>query len=249
MSSLFISFSLSVEDSLHLFCPVLSYYLYLIFVSAFFLCYETALLTRQRSQCFATNEFLFLFRPRSVLCSVLTCSHSTQCCVLLWWDELSVYHKMCVILSHVVKCWDARWFQDGLKTKTTLKELVLLRPGLSSLMWVYYVCVHGCMYVCVISVFLLKLSFRKAPSPWLVCTDVSGLFATLILSKYHTSEGCLSLKKKRQALQRKMQKQKMFSPVQNSPGSADWEVWQNISGHAAKFISISSSQSCIFTCV
>lgn len=86
VSSLFISFSLSVGDSLHLFCPVLSYYLYLIFVSAFFfLCwfYETALLTRQRSQCFATNEFLFLFRPRSVLCSVLTCSHSTQCCVLL----------------------------------------------------------------------------------------------------------------------------------------------------------------------
>lgn len=85
VSSLFISFSLSVEDSLHLFCPVLSYYLYLIFVSAFFLCwfYETALLTRQRSQCSATNEFLFLFRPRSVLCSVLTCSHSTQCCVLL----------------------------------------------------------------------------------------------------------------------------------------------------------------------
>lgn len=96
VSSLFISFSLSVGDSLHLFCPVLSYYLYLIFVSAFFfLCwfYETALLTRQRSQCFATNEFLFLFRPRSVLCSVLTCSHSTQCCVLLWWDKLSVYHK------------------------------------------------------------------------------------------------------------------------------------------------------------
>lgn len=150
VSSLFISFSLSVEDSLHLFCPVLSYYLYLLFVSAFFLCwfYETALLTRQRSQCSATNEFLFLFRPRSVLCSVLTCSHSTQCCVLLWWDKLSVYHKMCVILSHVVKCWDARWFQDGLKTKTTLKELVLLRPGLSSLMWVYYVCVHGCMYAC-----------------------------------------------------------------------------------------------------
>lgn len=85
VSSLFISFSLYVEDSLHLFCPVLSYYLYLIFVSAFFLCwfYETALLTRQRSQCSATNEFLFLFRPRSVLCSVLTCSHSTQCCVLL----------------------------------------------------------------------------------------------------------------------------------------------------------------------
>lgn len=83
--SLSLSLSLSVEDSLHLFCPVLSYYLYLIFVSAFFLCwfYETALLTRQRSQCSATNEFLFLFRPRSVLCSVLTCSHSTQCCVLL----------------------------------------------------------------------------------------------------------------------------------------------------------------------
>lgn len=83
--SLYLFLSLSVEDSLHLFCPVLSYYLYLIFVSAFFLCwfYETALLTRQRSQCSATNEFLFLFRPRSVLCSVLTCSHSTQCCVLL----------------------------------------------------------------------------------------------------------------------------------------------------------------------
>lgn len=136
------------------------------------------------------------------------------------------------------------------KNKNNTKRTGFTEARSSSLMWVYYVCVHGCMCVCVISVFLLKLSFRKAPSPWLVCTDVSRLFATLILSKYHTSESCLSFKKKkRQALQCKMQKQKMFSPVQNSPGSADWEVWQNISGHAAKFISISSSQSCIFTSV
>lgn len=149
VSSLFISFSLSVGDSLHLFCPVLSYYLYLIFVSAF-LCWfsETALLTRQRSQCFATNEFLFLFRPRSVLCSVLTCSHSTQCCVLLWWDKLSVYHKMCVILSHMVKCSDARRFQDGFEKRQTTKRTGFTEAR-SVLTHVSLLCVCAWVYVCV----------------------------------------------------------------------------------------------------
>lgn len=149
MSSLFISFSLSVEDSLHLFCPVLSYYLYLIFVSAFFLCwfYETALLTRQRSQCSATNEFLFLFRPRSVLCSVLTCSHSTQCCFTMMGQTECLSQNVCHFVPRckMLRC---EMIPGRVKNKNNTKRTGFTEAR-SVLTHVSLLCVCAWVYVCV----------------------------------------------------------------------------------------------------
>lgn len=118
---------------------------------------------RRKAPCLTTNEFRSLCRPWSDPCGVLTCSQCKMWSFATQGTSLSARFVLRRLSGshYIVSC--------GKLLCCCIPGWVKTSCGLSSLMWVYSLRVFF--------MFLLRLSFRKASGPWLVCTDLSGLFS------------------------------------------------------------------------
>lgn len=107
-----------------------------------------------------------------------------------WWSSVCyLSQKLCensltlIVLSLVANYFNLV-FQN--RIKQTIRTNLTKARSVPSHMSVQ------CVWVCVCSMFLLKLSFRKAPGPRHVCTDLTWAVSLLLLSKYQTSGEYLS---------------------------------------------------------
>lgn len=143
---------------------------------------------KKKVPCLTTNKFHSLFKPGSDISNLLGVQNilrlnasgqflKCESLTFLFWEIL--WHKLYCLWSCV----------PG-RDKTNYKNWFYwsqVCPFLCECM--YDVCVCAC--VCERSMFALSLSFRNAPDPWLVCTDLSFPLAHL-LGKYQTSGEYLS---------------------------------------------------------